>query len=246
MATLRGIVASIALSAAGLIGTSGCQSARPVSVAHLPPPNFDGPKIVNSTPHAAAPLVRSPGGISGPGDWSPQVPARPWRWIVIHHSASPSGSMAVFDKEHRAKGWDGVGYHFVIGNGTNSGDGQIEITPRWPVQKWGAHAKTLDNRFNEYGIGICMVGNFDVERPTPAQVKSLTRLTAWLMQTYRIAPQNVLGHRDTKPTDCPGNFVNVGTIRQAASQAIVDAGGKLTPDTATLAAGTELLSETAR
>ena len=154
--------------------------------------------------------------------------------------------MAVFDKEHRAKGWDGVGYHFVIGNGTNSGDGQIEVTPRWPVQKWGAHAKTMDNRFNEYGIGICMVGNFDVERPTPAQVKSLTRLTAWLMQTYHISPQNVLGHRDTKPTDCPGKFVNVGTIRQAAAQTIVDAGGKLTADSPTLAAGTELMGESTR
>ena len=247
MATLRGIVASIALWTVGLVLAGGCQSAKPISVAHLPPPSFDGPKIiVPAPPVAAAPAPRAPGGISGPGSWTPQAPNRPWRWIVIHHSASPTGSMAVFDKEHRAKGWDGVGYHFVIGNGTNSGDGQIEVTPRWPAQKWGAHAKTLDNRFNEYGIGICMVGNFDVERPTPAQVKSLTRLTAWLMQTYHIAPQNVLGHRDTKPTDCPGKFVNVGTIRQAAAQAIVDAGGKLTADSPTLAAGTELLGESTR
>ena len=153
--------------------------------------------------------------------------------------------MAVFDREHRAKGWDGVGYHFVIGNGTNSGDGQIEVTPRWPVQKWGAHAKTMDNRFNEYGIGICMVGNFDVERPTPAQMKSLTQLTAFLMQTYHISPQNVLGHRDTKPTDCPGKFVNVGIIRQAAAQAVVDAGGKLEPDR-TQTAAAELLSDSTR
>src|SRR5207237_9561814 len=147
----------------------------------LSPPSFRGPKIAPATPR---PYVATP---SGPSAWAARVPPRPWKYIVIHHSASPTGSMAVFDKEHRAKGWDGVGYHFVIGNGTDSGDGQIEVTPRWPIQKWGAHAKTIDNRFNEYGIGICLVGNFDVERPTPAQIKNVTRLTAYLMPTYHIA-----------------------------------------------------------
>ena len=125
--------------------------------------------------------------------------------------------MAFFDKEHKAKGWDGVGYHFVIGNGTETGDGQVEVTQRWPLQKWGAHAKTVDNRFNEHGIGICLVGNFDVERPSPTQMRSLSRLVGHLMQTYGIPPQNVVGHRDTKPTDCPGRYVNLAWVRSAAS-----------------------------
>ncbi len=127
--------------------------------------------------------------------------------------------MNVFDREHKAKGWDGVGYHFVIGNGTNSSDGQIEVTPRWPVQKWGAHAKTADNRYNEYGIGICMVGNFDVERPTAKQLASLARLVAYLSKTYHISVTNVIGHRDTKPTDCPGKYVSLPIIRQMAQAA---------------------------
>jgi len=229
-----------------VLAATGCQSSqasRP-AVSQLPPPSFDGPKIIKPAPVAAAPTM--PGMVrnappSGPAAWTPQVPPRPWKWIVIHHSASPSGSMAVFDKEHRAKGWDGVGYHFVIGNGTNSGDGQVEVTPRWPIQKWGAHAKTLDNKYNDYGIGICMVGNFDTERPTPAQMASLTKLVAFLMQTYRIPPQNVLGHRDTKPTECPGRYVNIAAVRQAAAQAIADAGGKVEPDHAQTAS-VELLA----
>src|SRR5438093_11294418 len=145
MATLRCTVLTLALSMFALL-VVGCQPGRPVAVAHLPPPNFDGPKILPKAPHVDGP-VASNAAPSGPSDWAPRVAPRAWRWIVIHHSASESGSMAVFDKEHRAKGWDGVGYHFVIGNGTNSRDGQIEVTPRWPIQKWGAHAKTLDNRF---------------------------------------------------------------------------------------------------
>jgi len=234
-----------------VVAATGCQSNGPSKsmVSHLPPPTFYGPKIIKPAPLAAAPTL--PGMVrnvppSGPAAWTPSVQPRPWQWIVIHHSASPSGSMAVFDKEHRAKGWDGVGYHFVIGNGTNSGDGQVEVTPRWPIQKWGAHAKTLDNKFNEYGIGICMVGNFDTERPTPAQLASLTKLVAFLMQTYSIPPQNVLGHRDTKATECPGRYVNVAAVRQSASQAIADAGGSVQSDRAQTAASSELLAPIGR
>ena len=215
---------TIALFALLALG-AGCQPSKPM-VAHLPPPSFDGPRIVHGGATPSAPLASAtPAPLSSSRDWVPRVPPRPWKWIVIHHSASPTGSMAIFDKEHRAKGWDGVGYHFVIGNGTNSGDGQIEVTPRWPIQKWGAHAKTIDNRFNEYGIGICMVGNFDVNQPTPNQMRSLNKLVAYLMQTYHISQSNVLGHRDTKPTDCPGKFVNIAAIRQQAARTVAVAQG---------------------
>jgi hypothetical protein len=220
----------------------------------LPAPSFDGPNIVASAPPAPAPTAKPQANVaapSGPAAWKPRVAARHWKWIVIHHSATPAGSMAFFDKEHKAKGWDGIGYHFVIGNGTDTADGQIEVTPRWPLQKWGAHAKTVDNRFNEHGIGICLVGNFDVERPSPKQMQSLSRLVAHLSQTYRISPQNVVGHRDTKPTDCPGRFVNLAPIRHAASataDAVDDLDAPLTmpasPEPAQTAVG-ELLIEVA-
>jgi hypothetical protein len=239
----------------GLISTAallavGCSSTQPTMVATLPPPSFEGPRIVKPAPlppKVSAPVAVGP---QGPAAWTPRVPARPWRWIVIHHSASPTGSAAVFDKEHKAKGWDGVGYHFVIGNGTMTGDGQVEVTPRWPVQKWGAHAKTLDNRYNEYGIGICLVGNFDNERPTSAQMKALTELVAYLMQTYRIPASNVVGHRDTKPTDCPGRWMNLTAVRQLAVRAVVATGGKLAdadanPDQAR-PANVELLGDASR
>jgi hypothetical protein len=254
MAIVRWTDLAIGLSILFLAALVGCAqppiASKPM-VATLPPPSFDGPNIVNKPAVAARPL--GTGAAEGPLAWAPKTAARPWKWIVIHHSASPAGSMNVFDKEHKAKGWDGVGYHFVIGNGTNSADGQVEVTPRWPVQKWGAHAKTLDNRFNEYGIGICMVGNFDSARPTAAQMRSLTKLTAYLMQTYHIAPQNVVGHRDTKPTDCPGRYVNVAAIRQSAAQVMSTTGRPAaqtlqseTGSPRTAAASTELLGDLTR
>ena len=51
----------------------------------------------------------------------PNKADRPWRYIVLHHSASASGNYDQIDGEHRKLlGIDGCGYHFVIGNGTGS------------------------------------------------------------------------------------------------------------------------------
>ncbi|KKO18072.1 MAG: N-acetylmuramoyl-L-alanine amidase [Candidatus Brocadia fulgida] len=101
---------------------------------------------------------------------------RNWRYIVIHHSASASGSAAQFDKYHREKRrWEnGLGYHFVIGNGNGAPDGKIEIGNRWISQIDGAHAGVQE--YNHYGIGICLVGNFNESYPTAAQMASLS---AW-------------------------------------------------------------------
>ena len=119
--------------------------------------------------------------------------------------------MAKYDRYHRnVKHWEhGCGYHFVIGNGTETLDGEVEMGPRWTRQLHGAHAKTPDNRFNDFGIGICLVGDFDegLGRPTAAQMESLVQLTAWLMARYRISTGNVQGHCDCCQTCCPGrNF----------------------------------------
>lgn len=153
--------------------------------------------------------------VSGPRAWIPNAPHHPWRWIVIHHSDTRVGSAASFDRYHRSRGWDELGYHFVIGNGNGSGDGVVEVGSRWPKQKIGAHAGVQE--YNEYGIGICLVGDFEVSYPTRAQMNSLAHLVAWLMQTYRIPPERVIGHRDCRRTNCPGRHLNIQTIRQMAA-----------------------------
>jgi hypothetical protein len=206
----------------------------------------DAPIVRATTPAPVRPLP-APRKFVGavPAEWIPaaSVPKRDWYWIVIHHSATPSGSEKDFDREHKEKGWDECGYHFVIGNGTNSGNGQIEVGPRWPKQKYGAHAKTPDNRFNEHGIGICLVGNFDVDRPTAAQMASLTKLVKYLMVTYNIPATRVLGHRDTKPTDCPGRNFNVAVVRRAVQQQLADAGQTIDDPNEAITASSELLKD---
>jgi len=137
---------------------------------------------------------------------------RLWRYIVIHHSATDRGNAASFDQSHRARGWDELGYHFVIDNGVGGPDGRIEVGSRWTKQKWGAHTGgTPNNEYNNHGIGICLVGDFSGHMPSRAQLASLERLVRQLAGKYRIDPDNIIGHRDgpNAATDCPGTvFMN--------------------------------------
>ena len=127
----------------------------------------------------------------------PNKADRPWRYIVLHHSAAAKGNYDQIDAEHRKiLGIDGCGYHFVIGNGNGSGDGQIEVSRRWANQKQGVHcrnARTHD--VDEYGIGICLVGDFDKNPPTPRQIAAAKALIAYLSTRYNIAQTRVADPR---------------------------------------------------
>lgn len=127
-----------------------------------------------------------------------------WKYVVVHHSASNSGNATEFDKFHREiRGWkNGLGYHFVIGNGKGSGNGEIEIGNRWKNQLHGAHAGVKE--YNNYGIGICLVGNFNKSVPTAKQMTSLSALVDYLTKRCHIPPENILMHRHCKSTECPG------------------------------------------
>ena len=138
----------------------------------------------------------------------PRVPvAKKWKYIVVHHSASPSGSADAFDYFHRVKrGWEGgLGYHFVIGNGHGSGDGQVEVGHRWLYQSHGAHAGQVE--YNQRGIGVCLVGNFEEDYPSPQQMANLVALIRELQQLCDVPSENVVLHSHIRDTECPGrNF----------------------------------------
>ena len=150
----------------------------------------------------------------GPAGWvpSPRVEDKQrWRGILIHHSYDPaSGTAADIDAIHRARGFDGLGYHFVINNGRGGRDGRVEVGYRWKKQETGAHCRVSpndNNYWNEHTIGICLIGNFERSRPSEAQYRSLSKLVQFLMVRYHIKTRDLLGHGDVKATKCPGrNF----------------------------------------
>jgi LysM repeat protein len=131
-----------------------------------------------------------------------------WRHIVAHHSAVNRGNAAMYDRFHREQRRmiNGLAYHFVIGNGTDSGDGVIEIGNRWIGQLDGGHVR--NHAVNTSGIGICLVGNFEETRPTQRQLDSLIELIEFLRRECAAVSCRFAVHReiDRGHTVCPGRF----------------------------------------
>ena len=124
--------------------------------------------------------------------------------IVIHCSDSTWGTREDINRWHLERGWDGIGYHYVITNGraksTDSykeqDDGLIEKGR--PVEKTGAHVQG----HNSNSIGVCLIGTYWF---TSAQLyKSLPSLLATLMYQYIIDADNIFGHYELdKGKTCP-------------------------------------------
>lgn len=111
--------------------------------------------------------------------------ARDWKGVVVHHSASPRWTtVEAIDRWHKERGWDGIGYHYVI-----YPDGSIHEGRS--LDKVGAHAKGR----NTTHIGICLVG---YDSFTDEQVRSLDKLIIELSLP-------VERHHEK----CPGNGIDI-------------------------------------
>lgn len=138
---------------------------------------------------------------------SPRGRLRRWEYIVVHHSGTGGGNARIFDAYHKERGMEnGMAYHFVIGNGSDSGDGQIEVGSRWTRQIQGGHVAS--DSLNEIAIGICLVGDFSHHQPDPRQKAALIELVRFLRQLQSSPRLKFRLHREinTKPTECPGKL----------------------------------------
>jgi hypothetical protein len=129
-----------------------------------------------------------------------------WRYLIIHNSATERGNASVFDYYHRnVKGMsNGLAYHFVIGNGSYSGDGEVEVGDRWLKQLAGGHVRSASQ--NEVAIGICLVGDFDRSRVNTAQLEALDELMDYLQGKVGVLSVATHGQINTRPTTCPGRY----------------------------------------
>jgi hypothetical protein len=141
-----------------------------------------------------------------------RVLRRRWQYIVVHNSGTRQGNARIFDYYHRhvRRMTNGLAYHFVIGNGTSSDNGEIEVGDRWRRQINGGHVHS--DYLNNIALGICLVGDFNRDQPTRAQLEACEELIRYLRQRcgkidahYAI----VKPHREMNPprwaTDCPGD-----------------------------------------
>jgi hypothetical protein len=140
------------------------------------------------------------------------VKRRRWQFIVVHNSGTRQGNARAFDYYHRhvRRMQNGLAYHFVIGNGTSSGNGQVEVGDRWRRQINGGHVHS--DYLNNISLGICLVGDFNRDQPTRAQLESCEELIRYLRERCGKVDRGeipVRPHREMNPprwpTDCPGD-----------------------------------------
>ena len=140
------------------------------------------------------------------------VKRRRWQFIVVHNSGTRQGNARVFDYYHRhvRRMQNGLAYHFVIGNGTSTGNGQIEVGDRWRRQINGGHVHS--DYLNNISLGICLVGDFNRSQPTRAQLDACEELIRYLRDRCGKTDRGAIPvrpHREMNPprwpTDCPGD-----------------------------------------
>lgn len=120
-----------------------------------------------------------------------------WQGIVIDHLGAPGGDAETVHRRHLSYGYQGLGYHFLIGNGNGLGDGVIHAGYRWNEQLPGAHTiGPAGEHHNQHSIGICLIGNGDRRPFTDRQIASLVNLIQRLQRELDIPASSVHLHRD--------------------------------------------------
>ena len=121
--------------------------------------------------------------------------------IIVHCSATPEGkdyTVADITKWHKARGYNTIGYHYVIYR-----DGSIHEGRN--IGDEGAHCVG----HNKNSIGVCYVGGLaaDGKTPkdtrTPEQKAALIKLLKGLNDVFPETKHNIFGHRDFANKACP-------------------------------------------
>jgi hypothetical protein len=187
----------------------------------------------------------------------------------VHHSDGPNGYsagevpamiLAIYLFHRYTRGWHDIGYNFVID----------AFGRTWEARAGGIDQPVVGAQAGGYNLvstGVCMLGTFSAQLPTPAAMDALERLLAWKLPLHgvpilgkvrvevdpiaafytpfrpgqRVLLPRVAGHRDGDTTDCPGAdlYAQLPALR-ARVHSLAGAPAQLTLEASatTVAAGT--------
>ncbi len=150
---------------------------------------------------------------------------------VIHHTAgsndySPQDSAgivrSIYAYHTKTLGWCDIAYNALVDRYGQIFEGRAGGITK-PVE--GSHT----GGFNKDTWGVALMGNYDVDPPTPIQMRAVGRLLGWRLAMDKVDPHGtvtltsaggsftrfpvgatptlptVFTHRDVGNTDCPGN-----------------------------------------
>ena len=132
--------------------------------------------------------------------------------LTLHHAACCSaddleeGKTQVYwiqDFHQNGRGWNDIGYHFLVDRAGNIYQGRPETVI-------GAHVGGA----NTGNIGVCLLGCYHppeascFQTITPESRQSIVEIFSWVSDTYGQSPSVLLGHRDYfGTTACPGDNI---------------------------------------
>jgi len=132
-------------------------------------------------------------------------------YIIVHHTERNNDFPALVKFRHiNLRGWEDVGYHYLIGNRRPfTTDGQLYVGRSAEFE--GAHTLGL----NKNSLGICLIGNCDKTLPSKKQFATLIELIEHKIKQHGVPIENVRGHNEFPNVDksCPGRLVSMDYIR---------------------------------
>lgn len=183
---------------------NGYQTVPP---SHQPVANHPAHNPTAPTPNVVVPGINAIGrsGWTATGPVGSKVnPMQSVNKLTIHHE----GWDAVYFTDQRTTGqriekirryhvesnkWGDIGYHYVVDRGGRLWEAR-------PLQYQGAHVRNN----NPNNIGILVLGNFEKQAPSSAQLRTLFATTQSLCRQHGIRANRVRSHREINPTTCPG------------------------------------------
>ncbi len=137
--------------------------------------------------------------------------------ITIHHGGvevsaekDPNEYMRnlqIFSMED--KKWMDIPYHFSI-------DLNGKIYECRPIQYPG----DTNTEYDPTGHALInVIGDYEIQKISEAQLEAIVKLTAWLADKYKVPVDNIAGHKDySNMTVCPGKdlykYLEDGTIKE--------------------------------
>lgn len=141
-----------------------------------------------------------------------------WKRILIHHSATHDGPGADYPGIRRyhveVNNWNDIGYHAVV---EKVADRYIAIPGR-PLTVQGAHCPGQNN----VALGMCLVGNFELEAPPDGQLDEAASILAGWCIRFGIDVTEIKTHREFRETACPGSLFPINDLRARVARILAE------------------------
>jgi len=134
---------------------------------------------------------------------------------MIHHTAVSYDKLAdqfIANNNYHKAQWNFksslgyyLGYNYEIAK-----NGKVYKAREEGEQTAAAYQSDMNNG---QCVHIALDGNFDIEKPAPAQIYALRDLMRDIVKRHDIKKQNIVFHRDYANKSCPGGNIEIGFIQ---------------------------------